>query len=108
MPEQPVSPQPGETDVRERLRRLAALLRETHHLEPEAQEALAELVDDLGHELDPTHLAPEETKHLLDLVTQLTQALRHQHAQGLLAAVQARLEGVAIRAEAKAPLISGI
>jgi hypothetical protein len=104
MSEQPSPPPPAGTDVRESLRQLTQLLREAPHLEPEAQESLAELVHDLGRDLDPASLSAEESAHLRDLVAHLTQTLYHaKHDRGLLAQALARLEDVALRAEAQAP-----
>jgi hypothetical protein len=109
MAEQPPPSTPTGPDVREGFHQLTQLLREAPHLEPEAQEALAELVHDLGRDLDPASLSAEESAHLRDLVAQLTQTLRHaKHDRSLLEAARARLEEVALRAEAKAPMTTDI
>ena len=47
MPEQPPNQLPTGEQVQAHLHELAEVLREAHHLEPEAQEALADLVEEL-------------------------------------------------------------
>lgn len=104
MPEQPP---PSAAQVQTNLHDLARLLRQAHHLDPAVQQALAELVDELGRALDPG-VSSAEITHLAASAAQLAHALHQRHDSGLLTAAKERLESAARRAEAKAPLATGI
>ena len=105
---EPATPSPEMTSpARETLLKLAPLLREAHHIEPEVQKILADLVDELVRMVDPT--APSvQTEHLAETSTHLIQALHRKHHVGLLTAAEERLEEAAARAEAEAPVATGI
>lgn len=98
MPEQP------HADLHE----LAQMLRQADHLDPEAQEAVAGLVEELGKALDPTKLPPGEASHLAASVAQLAKALREEQGTGRLAAARDRLEKAILRAEVDAPVATGL
>jgi hypothetical protein len=100
-------PSPTDPAVTDRLRQLAQTLREADHLEPEAQKALADLVDELSGALTSCPVSDSNRKHLVEGTAHLVEALRHQKPAGRLTAVQ-RLEEAAIRAETEAPLATGI
>jgi hypothetical protein len=89
--------------VSQRLHAVAVLLREAHHLGPEAQKELAEVVDELSRALDHTQLLPEEAAHLADSTGHLAEALRSQHDPGLLGSARDRLLEAAVAAETRAP-----
>jgi hypothetical protein len=108
MPEEPPSEgQPG-AHIRASLHELSQVLREAHHLEPEAQEALADLVDELGKALTPAALASSETAHLASSAANVARALHQQHNPTLLSAAKRRLEQAALQAETKAPVATGV
>jgi hypothetical protein len=94
---QPVPATPA--DLAARLHEIARLLRESHHFGPEAQAALAQLADDLGHHL----AAPPEATHLVESTAQVVEALHHEEGTGPLAAARRRLAEVAAEVEARAP-----
>ena len=106
MPEEPPSGGQTGAQVRASLHELAQVLREAHHLEPEAQEALADLVDELGNALTPT--AGNEVAHLASSAASLARALHQEESPTLLSAAKRRLEQAAIRAESQAPVATGI
>jgi hypothetical protein len=108
MPEERPSAEQVRAHIQSTFHDVARMLRETHHLEPEAQEALADLVDELGKVLTPAALANSETAHLTTSVAELAKALRQQHNANLLSAAKQRLEQAAVRAEAKAPVAAGV
>lgn len=93
--------------VRARLQELARSLRAAGHLEPEAQQELADLMEELA---GVVALAPtaDQTTRLAEHAAQLAQALHQQHDEGLLAAAKKKLEQSALRAEEEAPLATGI
>ena len=105
MPEQPSSELPVRPRIQATLHDLAQLLREAHHLEPEAQQALADLVEEMSQSLTQAEAPPAEMTHLAESVRQLTQALQQRHDTRRL---RERLEAVALRAEAEAPMTAGI
>jgi hypothetical protein len=108
MPEQPPNQLPTGEQVQAHLHELAEVLREAHHLEPEAQEALADLVEELGKALTPTAIASHETAQLANTAAHLARALHQEHNPTLLSAAKQRLEQAALRAEAQAPVATGI
>lgn len=107
MPEQPRR-EANVPPIQVKLHELAEEVRAAQHLEPQAQEALADLVDELSKALTPTVIASSETAQLADTAASLARALHQQHNPTLLSAAKQRLEQAAIRAEAKAPVATGI
>jgi hypothetical protein len=108
MSEQPPAGSPAPSGVAASLHSLAELLRAADHLEPEAQQALADLVDELGNALHPGAVAGPEMTHLADSTTHLLQALHQQHDTRAVASARGRLEQAIVGVEAKAPGIAGI
>lgn len=105
---EPTSPGPDTSSlVREDLLKLAPLLREAHHIEPEVQEILADLVDELVRMVDPA-VPSTQSEHLAETSTQLMLALHRKQHVGLLTAAKERLEEAATRAETEAPVATGI
>ncbi len=90
------------------LRHLAASLRETGHLEPETQKALANLLDELGTELDSVGLASANTLHLTAAVSEVARSLHDQRSMGLLASARDHLKNAAMNSEVEAPFATGI
>jgi hypothetical protein len=90
------------------LHELAQKLREADHLGAEAQRAVADLLDELARAIPPASVAPAEAAHLAESATHLADALHEKHEPGALAAAMERFEASIARAEAKAPLASGI
>jgi hypothetical protein len=90
-------------DVSGRLHEIAKLLRGTHHLGPEAQQALAKLADELGNLLDPATTLPAEAAPLLESTAHVVSALRDKRGPGPLSAARARLEKTVAEVEARAP-----
>jgi hypothetical protein len=101
---QPHTPATIQADLQE----LAASLRAADHLEPDVQRALADLVAELGRDLDPGTLPLGEKAHLAETTALLLQALHQRHDAGRLAKVKERFEGAAARAEATAPFLTGM
>jgi uncharacterized coiled-coil DUF342 family protein len=87
---------------------LATTLREAERLEPEAQKTLADLVDELSRTLNTTSLPTAETAQLASSAAQLARSLHQQEPPSLLSAAKQRLEEAASRAEAHAPVATGI
>lgn len=103
------SPLPNEppTTVLDDLREVVPLLREVRHIEPEARQALADLVDELIRVIDPN--APvARTAHLAESSTHLIQVLHRKQHAGLINTAKERLEEAAARAEAEAPVATGL
>ncbi len=90
------------------LQELARLLRAAGHLEPDAQQTLASLLEELGGELEIGRLPSAQTAHLAETVGRVARALHEQQHSGLLAATRDRLHEAACRAEAEAPVATGI
>src|SRR5437867_3707152 len=78
MPEQPSSPPPTAARVQAGLQELAQRLRQADHLEPEAQQALASLVEELSQTLTRPEVPSAEMAHLAASAAQLAQALQQR------------------------------
>jgi hypothetical protein len=107
MQEQPSSSPDAAARIRANLRESARLLREAHHIEPDAQRTLADLVEELSEALDPACAPSTHEAHLAESSTHLVRAL-HQRHEGLIASARQRLAAAAARAEADAPVATGI
>jgi hypothetical protein len=94
--------------VAAQLHELAQLLRQAHHLGPEMQAALADLMDELSGTLDPASLPEPARNHLVESAGHLARALNRPPDEGRLAAARKRLEEAAVRLEAEAPTASGV
>lgn len=103
----PALPRPAaDDDLRRRLQDLGQLLAQADHLEPEMQQQLAELVQELGQAMQGGELEPSAVAQLSDSTAQLTDALRAQH-QGLLSTARDGLERLVVDAEGRAPVATG-
>jgi hypothetical protein len=102
----PASPLPVE--IQATLHKVGQLLREAHHLGPDAQAQLAELVDELGTAIGSASVTPEEAAHLAAGAEKLMQSLHERHDTGVVSAARDRLEGAAAAIEARAPAVAGI
>jgi hypothetical protein len=96
------------TTPRVKLQEVALKLRAGDHLGPEAQQALADLLDELANALPPAGPASAEANHLAASAAHLADALHQRHEGRSLAAALERFEASVARAEAKAPMASGI
>ncbi len=99
---------PPVPEIERRLHEVAGLLRESRSLEPEARQALAELLDELGQALRSSQPAPAEVAHLAGTTAQLAEALHRRHDSGWLAQARERFEEAAAQAEARAPIAVGL
>jgi hypothetical protein len=107
MTEQPTPDVEAAQPVRDRLQELAGRLREAHHLTPEARGELAELVGELAAALDPA-VSQALAAHLAQTSEHLTRVLDEGRHAGPLASARRQLEALAVQAETKAPVISGV
>jgi hypothetical protein len=108
MAEQQPPPAPIPVEIQASLHAISRLLREAHHLGPEAQERLAELVDELGTAIGSAQVSPAELALLTENTEKLIAALHERHESGLLAGARDRLEAAAAGIEARAPLVAGV
>jgi hypothetical protein len=107
MPEQQPHAEPSAPDIQAKLQELAQLLHDAQHLDPEAQQELADLVADLSRAL-AGNLSSTETEHLAKSAVHMIQALHEQQDTTYLAAARDRLRAAAVRAEMRAPVATGI
>jgi hypothetical protein len=108
MAEQGPSPSPSLQQVQASLHDIARVLRESHHLDPKTQQALGDLVDELGKTLQSGTLPAEETAHLASTASSLAKGLHERQHTTVLTAAKQKLEQAALRAEAEAPVATGI
>jgi hypothetical protein len=102
----PAERSPSET--RARLHALSERLREAKHIEPAAQQELAQLVDELGAVLDSGSVPSAELAHLTDSAARLLQGLEQQHGSQQLLSARERLEVAILNAESRAPRAADI
>jgi hypothetical protein len=103
MPQQPPSGLPADPNLEAKLHSIAQLLRDADHLSPEAQQALAEIVEELGKALHSVPVSSEETKSLAESTAHLVRALHERQNRGLLTAARDRLKQAITRVEYQAP-----
>jgi hypothetical protein len=108
MSDQPTEARPTRTDVQSNLAALAQLLRKTHHVGPEAQRELAEIVEELAKALGAVPAPSTEMAALAASTGHLVEALHEQKDKGILSDARARVEKAIVTAEAKAPFAAGI
>src|SRR5262245_10794014 len=99
---------PPSAEVGHHLHTIARLLRETPHLGPDAQQLLAELVDELSRALESGPVPAAELAQLADHVTQLVQATHAGEETGILGKVRERAEATVTAVEARAPTVAGL
>jgi Domain of unknown function (DUF4404) len=107
MPENP-GDAPSLAEVRTFLHTIAALLRHTRHLGPEAQALLAELIDELGVALEAPEVPNAEIARLTESASHLVQAVAEKHNAGMLEAAHDRLEGAVVAVETRAPHLADL
>jgi hypothetical protein len=103
---QPPGPTPPSA-IPGRLREVARLLRQADHLEPEAQQSLADLADELANTLGTSGVPTAEEVQLGQLAGQLIAAL-HRGESAPVAATRDRLQKAVVAAETRAPFAAGI
>jgi hypothetical protein len=108
MPEQPQPNPPARPEVEASIHALSQLLREAHHLGPEAQEQLAQLVDELGSALGSGTISSAELAHLRSSTARLVEALHQRRDERTVESARDRLEEAVIAAESKAPVVAGV
>jgi hypothetical protein len=108
MPE-PTPPHPiPPSAVPDRLREIAQLLRSADHLEPEAQQSLADLAEELAKALNAGGVPSTEEAQLGQQAGQLIQALHQEEAAAPLAAKRHLLQEAIQAAQARAPFAAGL
>src|SRR4051794_35895691 len=77
-----IMPEPTniEPQTKAKLRELAMALRQAEHLEPETQQSLACLLDELSHELESRGQTTAQTTSLAEAVRQVAHSLHQQHS----------------------------
>jgi hypothetical protein len=108
MSENPPGGIPSVPELKARLHAIAQRLRQPGPVDPEAQRALAELVDELSASLGSADVPPAEVAHLAESTAHLAESLHHRHNPGLVGNARDRLEQAALNAEARAPLAVGL
>jgi hypothetical protein len=104
MTSQKASPPP----IEQKLHEAAGRLRDADHLEQGAQDALANLADELATALGQGAVASAEEERLAEHVLQLIEALHPHRREGLLTAARSHLEDAMFAAEVRAPLAAGV
>lgn len=87
---------------------LAAALRRGGQIEPGAQQALADLLDELGSELASSGAASAKTVHLAEAAHEVAHSLHEKRPAGLIATARDRLQDAATRVEVEAPVMTGV
>ena len=101
-------PAPSSAEVPALLRTIALLLRHTHHLGPEAQLLLADLVEELGKALEQAKVSSAEIARLTESASHLVEVAQAEDEPGVLDAARSRLERAAVAVETGAPMLAGL
>jgi hypothetical protein len=96
MAEEPATDGLSAAQIQSSLAAVAQFLREAHPLTPEAQQALADLLDELSKSLNCATASDAEGEQ------------QEGHNATLLAAAKERLQETTLRAEVGAPTLTGI
>jgi hypothetical protein len=107
IPEEPAASTPAVSEIQARLRDIASSLRHSRVIDPLAQDALAELLDELTRTLETENLPAAELTQLAERTAHLAQAL-HEKDVGLIAKAREGLQRAIGQAEAQAPLAVGL
>jgi hypothetical protein len=99
--QRPTAPNAG--DLPSRLHEIAQLLRRTHHLGPQAQQALAAMADELGGAFEQTQAPVATTAPLVQSIGQLAEALHHDEERGQLDSARQRLQDLTASVAGRAP-----
>ena len=94
------------SEVPARLHEIAELLRGTHHLGPEAQQALAEFADELGNILNQATAPPPEAAPLVESTGHVVEALHQEQGTTQVTAARSRLQELAAEFDARAPRVA--
>jgi hypothetical protein len=105
-PQQPAPTPPSAVPAR--LHEVARLLREAHHLEPEAQRSLADLADELAKTLSASGVPSAEEAHLGQIAGQLIEALHEEESTVPVEVTRDRLRDAILAAEARAPFAARV
>jgi hypothetical protein len=109
MTEQSSGVPPSQAELRANLAALAELLRKKHHIGPDVQARIAELVQEMNQALASSPGVPSaEVAALASSTGGLVQALRGQADTGALGEARDRLDRAILAAEARAPFAAGI
>jgi len=93
-------------DVRAQLHSLSAALRQVDHLDADARQRLAELVEELSIAMGSD--SSDKAIHLSESAARLMRALQENHEGGALEAGRKRLQKLIVSAETEAPVLTGI
>ncbi len=102
------SASPSSAEVRTLLQTIAVLLRHTHHLGPEAQLLLADLVEELGNSLEQANVPSTELAHLTESASHLVEVALAEDAPGILEGARDRLERATVAVETASPALAGL
>jgi hypothetical protein len=94
--------------VETNLHNLAELLRKTAHLEPKAQQALAEIVDELAKALHSAPISNQEMIPLTQSTADLIHALHQRRDETVISTARDRLSRSILGVENQAPVVAQI
>jgi hypothetical protein len=94
--------------VQTHLHTISLLLRNADHVGPDAQQLLADLVDELGKALASTDVPDDEIARLTECATHLAEAVQKENEPGVLQKAEERLERAVVAIENKAPALANL
>jgi len=102
------NPSIATAEVRAQLHTIAELIRHVHHLGPEAQTLLADLVEELSKSVGSSEIPSAEFVRLTECAKHLVQVVHKGEESGVLDAARGRLERAVIAVETRAPGLANI
>jgi Domain of unknown function (DUF4404) len=94
--------------VQTHLRTIAQVLHQAQHLGPEAQDLLAELVQELGDALNSATVPSADLAHLTECAAQVVQATQRPREHGMATGARDRLQKAIIGVETQFPTVAAI
>lgn len=108
MSEQSVPDPKTVAETQAKLRELASTLRTAGQLDPQMQQALADLLDELGAELNPGAEISAHEVHLAEAAHDVAHSVHEHRPRGLITTAKDRLQEAATRVEVDAPVMTGV
>ena len=99
---------PAISNLETSIHNLARIVRDARHIDPDAQKALADLVDVLSNSLHAGPLPAEETARLAESAAHLASALHQRHEATVLAQARDRFQDAVALAQVRVPVITGV
>ena len=108
MPQEFPAPSSPSQDIHAYLHAISSFLRRPHRLDAVAQDALADLVDELDNAIRSGKIPNDEATKLAATLSHFADAIQREEEPGVLKAARERLMEATVVAENHAPMVAGL